>query len=233
MALTKKAIVIHSGGMDSSLCLALAAREFGKKEVLSLSFNYGQRHSVELQQAAKICRDWEIDHVVLDITCLKEITEDAITNSAVEISFKKGEFPNTLVVGRNGLMARLGAIHANHLGAQYIYMGIIEVELVYVGYRDCTRHYMDLLQEVLRIDLKNPNFEIRTPVVRMTKKETLELAHQLGVLEYLLNETITCYRGVSRLGCQTCPACFLRNEGIRKFAKEHPDISLPYLVPEN
>lgn len=231
MSINKKAIVIHSGGMDSSLCLALATREFGQQNVLSMSFNYEQRHSIELQQAAKICRDWHIDHIVLDIHCLQEITEDAITHPEIDIVFdKKTHNPNTLVMGRNGLMARLGAIHAQHLGAHCIYMGVIHVETEHMGYRDCSRHYMDLMQEILRIDLANPLFEIRTPIVDMTKKETLVLAHQLGILEYLLRETITCYRGVPQAGCQNCPSCYLRNKGIREFAQEYPDIVLPYNV---
>ncbi len=228
MAIKKKAIVIHSGGMDSSLCLALAAREFGNKDVLSMSFNYGQRHSIELQQAAKICRDWSIDHIVLDIHCLQEITQDALSHPEIDIVYNKEQVPNTLVVGRNGLMARLGAIHAHHLGAHCIYMGVIHVETEHMGYRDCSRHYMDLTQEILRIDLADPIFEIRTPIIDMTKKETMVLAHQLGILEYLLRETITCYRGVPYWGCQNCPSCYLRNKGLYEFAEEYPDIKLPY-----
>jgi 7-cyano-7-deazaguanine synthase len=230
MAVNKKAIVIHSGGMDSSLCLALAAREFGNKDVLSMSFNYHQRHSVELQQAEKICRDWNIDHVVLDIGCLSEITEDALTHPKIPIIFNKGQLPNTLVLGRNGLMVRLGAIHAHHLGANCVYTGVIEVELAHMGYRDCSRHYMDLIQEILRIDLADADFEIRTPVVKMTKKETLVLANELGLLDYLLRNTITCYNGIPQLGCDTCPSCYLRNKGIREFAQEYPDVPLPYQV---
>lgn len=230
MSINKKAIVIHSGGMDSSLCLALASREFGHQNVLSLSFNYGQRHSIELQRSEKICRDWSVDHAVLNIDCLKEITKDALTHHDIEIGVDSKQIPNTLVVGRNGLMARLGAIHAHQLGAHYIYMGIIEVESDNSGYRDCTRHYMDLTQEILRIDLADSNFEIRTPVVKMTKKETMVLAQELGILDYLLRETITCYRGIPELGCRTCPSCLLRNKGIEEFAKEYPDVLLPYQV---
>lgn len=230
MAMNKKAIVIHSGGMDSSICLALAAREFGNNNVLSMSFNYEQRHSVELQHAEKICRDWEIDHIVVNIRCLKDIISDALTNAEIDIIFEKGKLPNTLVLGRNGLMARLGAIHANDIGAHCIYMGVIEVELEHMGYRDCSRHYMDLTQEILRLDLNDSSFEIRTPVVKMSKKETLELAHELGVLDYLLRETITCYRGVPQIGCQTCPSCYLRNKGIKEFAQQYPGVQLPYQV---
>lgn len=225
--LTKKAIVIHSGGMDSSICLAIAIKEFGKEAVLSLSFRYGQRHANELKQAEKICRVWGIDHTILNIDCLESITESALLNRNIEIVKPQQGPPNTLVVGRNGLMARLGAIHADSLGASCLYMGIIEVESSNSGYRDCSRAYMDLKQEILRIDLANPSFEIRTPLVKMTKKETLELANSLGVLNFLLLETISCYEGIPLQGCLLCPACQLRNEGIRQFMLAHPQLPLP------
>lgn len=224
----KEAIVIHSGGMDSSICLATAINDFQRKKVLSLSFQYGQRHSNELEKAREISKNWGVDHVVLSIDCLQEITENALMDSTIEIAgVGESHTPNTLVVGRNGLMARLGAIHAQNLGAHCVYMGVIEVEEANSGYRDCSRRYMDLMEEILRMDLDDPEFSIRTPLVKMTKKETMELAYKQGILEYLLDETITCYKGISHLGCQECPACELRNEGIQQFKMEHPDFTLP------
>lgn len=219
----KKAIVIHSGGMDSSICLALACKEFGPSQVFSLSFSYQQRHASELQQAAKIAQDWHVDHAVIDLDCLQAITQSALTNPAIPIEHKLGQSPNTLVVGRNGLMAHLGGIHANDLGAHYIYMGVMGLEGANSGYRDCSREYMDLHEQILRIDLDDPLFEIRTPLVAMTKRETLELAEQLGFLSYLLRETISCYEGLRDQGCRKCPACQLRNQGIRDFMDKHPD----------
>lgn len=213
----KKAIVVHSGGMDSSLCLALALREYSANNILSLSFSYGQRHQNELIQAAKICREWGVDHTIVPIDCLQTITENALTNTEIPIEHPEGEPPNTLVVGRNGLMARLAAIHADSLGADLIYMGVIEVEASNSGYRDCSRSYMDKMEEILRIDLGNEDFEIRTPLVKMTKFETMQLGAELGVLEYLWEETISCYEGIRREGCGVCPACLLRNDGYAAY----------------
>ena len=193
--LKKKAVVVHSGGMDSSLCLAWAIREWGQEHVLSVSFSYQQRHSLELKRAEEICKFFGVDHTVLDISCLNEITENALTRSELKIMHEEGSAPNTLVVGRNGLMGRIAGIHADQLGAHCIYMGVIEVESANSGYRDCSRAYMDLLEKILRIDFDHPNFEIRTPLVFMTKKETMEFGKKLGVLEYLLETTITCYDG--------------------------------------
>lgn len=225
----KKTIVVHSGGMDSTLCLYLACLEFGHENVLSLSFSYQQRHTIELEQAKKICKEWSVDHTVLSIDCLKLITNNSLMDSSIPLSnSSQDSIPSTLVVGRNGLMAHLAGIHAHQLGAQSIYMGVMELEVANSGYRDCSRVYMDLQEQILKIDLDNPEFEIRTPLVFMTKKETLDIGFKLGVLPYLLKETITCYEGVPHKGCARCAACLLRNEAIREFLLEHPAFEMPY-----
>lgn len=224
----KKAIVVHSGGMDSSICLGLAVEQYGADNVLAMSFTYGQRHSNELDFAAKICKEWKVDRTVIDINCLSEITDNALMNSSVEIKHDEKSAPNTLVVGRNGLMARVAAIHAEHLGAECIFMGVIEVEEANSGYRDCSRKYMDIIQAGLRVDFDNPHFEIKTPLVFMTKKQTLELCYQMGKLHFLVENTLSCYEGIEKEGCGKCPACELRNEGLREFIVAHPDFEFSY-----
>lgn len=215
--MSKSAVVIHSGGMDSSLCLALAIREFGAEQIHSLSFSYEQRHSSELKAAERICSDWGVDHSIVEVDVLRQVTTNALMDPTVPIMQQREMTPNTLVLGRNGLMARLGAIFAHHKGSSLIYMGVIEVESANSGYRDCSRHYMDLMEQVLRLDLDDPEFQIRTPIVDMTKAETMALADELGVLKYLLEHTITCYEGFLGRGCTRCPACVLRNEGIDQY----------------
>ena len=224
----KKAVIVHSGGMDSSLCLALAIKEFGAENVLSLSFTYNQRHSIELTRATEISEHFNVDHVQLDLSCLSQITESALIGNDKKIEHKEGEAPNTLVVGRNGLMARLAGIHANSLGANCIYLGVMELESANSGYRDCSRPYMDLIETALRLDFANQTFEIRTPLIQMNKKETMELGYKLGVLEYLVEKTVTCYEGVEKEGCTKCPACKLRNQGLKIFSLEHPEFKFSY-----
>lgn len=214
--------------MDSSLCLASAIKEHGVDSVLALSFSYGQRHTNELKQAELIANYFKVDHKIININCLGEITDSALLNKTQKIE-TKNKIPNTMVVGRNGLMARVAAIHANHLGAKCIYMGVIEVEEANSGYRDCSRKYMDLVEAALRLDFDDQDFEIKTPLVKMTKKETMQLGYKLGVLEYLLENTITCYEGLQKEGCGGCPACKLRNDGIREFASENPAFTVSYL----
>lgn len=224
----KKAIVVHSGGMDSSLCLALAVKEFGAQEVLSLSFTYGQRHEEELRRAKLISDYFKVDHVEVDLNCLTQITESALIGKTKKIEHVEGQAPNTLVVGRNGLMARVAGIHAHSLGANCLYMGVMELEAANSGYRDCSRAYMDLIQSALRLDFADANFDIRTPLIQMNKKESMELGHSLGVLDFLLENTITCYEGIEKEGCLKCPACKLRNSGLKLFLLEHPEFKLSY-----
>lgn len=209
-----KTVVIHSGGMDSTLCLAIAIQEFGRENVCSLSFSYGQRHSIELDQAKKICQDWQVGHKVVSIAGLGSITSNALIDHTIPIARDDDRGPNTLVVGRNGLFARLGAIFADHWGADSIYMGIMEIE---TDYRDCSRAYMDLMEQILRLDLSNERFEIRTPLVKMTKRETWAWADKMDLMDYLWENTASCYEGVLRDGCGTCPACLLRNKGRAEY----------------
>jgi len=224
----KKAVVVHSGGMDSSLCLALAAQEFGPENVLSLSFVYGQRHSTEISRARLISDYLKVDHTELDLSFMTQITESALIGTHQKIEHNTGEAPNTLVVGRNGLMARIAGIHAQSLGAGCIYLGVMELEEANSGYRDCSRKYMDLIQAALRLDFNDPNFEIRTPLVFLNKKQTMELGLSLGVLEFFLEHTITCYEGIEKEGCLKCPACKLRNQGLKIFSLEHPEVKYSY-----
>jgi 7-cyano-7-deazaguanine synthase len=215
--MSKQAVIVHSGGMDSSLCLALALREFPKEKILSLSFNYDQRNHKELQAAQKICQQWGVDNVVVDLSMLGQLTRNALTNHSLSVTWNGEDLPPSLVVGRNGLMARLAAIHAHQLGAHCIYMGVMEVETLY---RDCSEDYIKLNEQILRLDLDDPTFEIRTPLIKLRKEQTLELAESLGVLEFLLENTITCYEGIGGTGCKECYACFLRNRGIEEYTKK-------------
>jgi 7-cyano-7-deazaguanine synthase len=224
----KEAVVVHSGGMDSSLCLALAVQEFGAKNVLSVSFSYQQRHSVELERAQLISEYFQVDHTEIDLSCLAQITESALIGKTQKIMHAQGKTPNTLVVGRNGLMARVAGIHAHSLGARCIYLGVMELESANSGYRDCSRDYMNLIEKALRLDFSDPQFEIRTPLIQMTKKQTMELGYQLGVLSFLVENTISCYEGVEKEGCLKCPACKLRNEGLKIFSLEHPEFKFSY-----
>jgi 7-cyano-7-deazaguanine synthase len=198
----------------------LALKEFSAKEVLSISFAYGQRHIAEIERAAFIAKSWGVAHNIVDMSALGTITNNALMDSSIPISQKDALPANTLVLGRNGLMARLGAVIAHTHGAKLIYMGVMEAEERNRGYRDCSRSYMDLKQEILRIDLADPLFEIRTPLVFMNKYEAFCMAHEEGILEFLLEQTISCYEGLEKYGCRVCPSCLCRNSALEQFLKD-------------
>ena len=217
---TYKAVVCHSGGMDSSICLAVAVKRFGAENVLAIAFDYGQRHVVELKQAKIICDYFAVQQKVINLDFMPGITHNSLTGAGDIIHKQGGEAASSLVVGRNGLMLRLCAIVADSVGADFLYSGVTEVEAEFSGYRDSDRNYINLLQKILQLDLNNPNFNILTPVVHLTKAEAMSLADSLGVLEFLLAKTISCYNGQLQ-GCGNCPACQLRQAGINEFAAQH------------
>lgn len=211
--MSKKAVVIFSGGMDSTICLKLAVEEYGKDSVSALSFKYGQRHIFELEVAAKVAKEFGVDHKIFEIPNLDELTENSLIDPSLEISTNYSGVVSTFVMGRNGLFGRLGAIYAHSLGANEIWMGVLEREESNSGYPDCSREYMNKLESVLKIDLFNEKFSIRTPLVFMDKAEEFFLAEDLGILELIKNTTVTCYNGVPGKGCLKCPSCVLKGKG--------------------
>lgn len=213
-----KAVVIHSGGLDSSVCLALMVRQYGAEQVVSLTFAYGQRHQTEIAQAAKICRDWGVVHRVEVFDLLGRLAHSALIDDSQPLRGPKEDLvSSTMVLGRNGILAQLGALYAYTVGAHEVVLGIMEREGEEVGYRDCSRVYMDLIQTVIRIDLADPSFLVTTPVVYLDKAGVWAKAHELGLLEYLLHNTISCYAGLLHPGCGRCPACQQRLKGLHKF----------------
>ena len=226
--MTTKAVVLHSGGMDSSLCLLLAKEQFGAKNILSLGLRYGQRHSAELSAAATIADHFGIAREEIDMPVLPGWEESSLIAHSLPIQ-SSGTVPNSFVPGRNGLFLMMAAVRAGSLGAHQLFIGVMELEGAYSGYPDCSRRYIDSVEAVIRQDLQDPLFSIQTPLIRMTKAQTMELGDSLGVLEYLFTHTITCYNGLPLWGCKACPACRLRNEGIAEFCRTHPNKKVPLL----
>lgn len=221
----KQALVVQSGGFDSALCLYMAKLMYGAPAVYSLSFDYGQRHRFEVEAAKAICQSWSVDHRVISLPALAELTENSLTNLDLPISYGVDGKPNTLVVGRNGLMAHLAALCAHQIGAHAIYLGVIADDGKRCGYRDCDRFYMDKIEELLRIDLNDSSFAIHTPLVALTKFQAMELAEELGILPFLLSHTISCYEGLFDPGCGSCPACLLRQEARLRIEEKGQRVS--------
>ena len=215
-----KAIVILSGGQDSALCLALAVKKYGASEVAAITFGYGQRHSVETKYARRLAKHFGIAaHKVVKFGFYKDLTTNALFDRAMEIrespsSTSTKTPPNTVVEGRNAFFLMAAAVWAKTLGATDLYTGVSQTD--YSGYPDCRAVFIRAQQKAIRLALDFP-IRIVTPFMAKTKAEEWALAAKLGVFDLIANETVTCYNGIPGKGCGKCPACKLRNRGLREY----------------
>jgi 7-cyano-7-deazaguanine synthase len=224
------ALVLFSGGQDSTTCLALALDRFDRVE--TIGFDYGQRHRIELDQRTKILAKlvaikpgWGArlgeDHC-LDLGLLGQISATAMTRD-VSISIDANGLPNTFVPGRNLLFLTFAAAVAYRRGLRHIVGGMCETD--FSGYPDCRDTTVKAMQVALNLGMEK-NFVLDTPLMWLDKAATWLLAEKLGgaaLIDLIIEETHTCYLGERGqrhawgYGCGTCPACRLRAEGWRKY----------------
>ncbi|MEF3311850.1 7-cyano-7-deazaguanine synthase QueC [Paenibacillus sp. GYB004] len=207
-----KAVVVFSGGQDSTTCLFWALERFG--EVEAVTFDYGQRHKLEVEVAAAIAKEQNVRHHVLDMSLLGQLAPNALTRDDIAIEQKEGSLPTTFVDGRNLLFLSFAAILAKQIGAMHIVTGVCETD--FSGYPDCRDVFIKSLGVTLHLAMDYP-FVIETPLMWLNKAQTWELADRLGVLEYVRQRTLTCYNGIVADGCGECPACTLRRNGLTEF----------------
>lgn len=209
-----KSILLHSGGQDSTTCLAWALKKFD--EVILLSFDYGQRHKAEITAAKKIAKKLNLKHEVLNLPIIKQLTKNALTDKKIKVAKgKDGSLPTTFVDGRNAVFLTVAAIYAKQRGIPNIVTGVCQTD--YSGYPDCRNDFIKSIQKTLRLAMGYP-FTIHTPLMFLTKAQTVGLMDKLGGLE-LLKYTHTCYEGASP-ACGKCPACKLRLKGFREYGIE-------------
>lgn len=206
----KSAVVLVSGGQDSATCLVWAKQQFD--QVLAISFNYGQRHKKELTAAKAICKSLKIPHEVLKVDLLKKLTRNALTDPSVKVALgKNGQLPTTFVDGRNMIFLTVAAIYAKQHDIPNLVTGVCQTD--YSGYPDCRDDFIKAEEKTLQLAMVFP-FKIHTPLMFLTKAETVKLMQKLGGLP-LLKKTLTCYHG-QRPACGTCPACVLRLKGFEE-----------------
>lgn len=210
----ESAIVIFSGGQDSTTCLFWAKKKF--KEVIAISFDYGQRHKLELECASDICKKYGIEHHILDMGLLNQLAPNSLTRDTIKVDEKAPEegTPNTFVDGRNLLFLTFGAIFAKQRKIRHLVTGVSQSD--YSGYPDCRDIFIKSLNVTLELSMEYP-FVIHTPLMWIDKEQTWELAYDLGVFEIIKEETLTCYNGIKGAGCGSCPACSLRKKGLDAF----------------
>ena len=211
-----KALVIFSGGQDSTTCLFQAMQQYGAENVQAITFAYGQRHGIELERAASIAQELGIRQTVLDLSLITAITHNALTDAQAAIETDAQGMPNTFVDGRNALFLLYAAIYAKSQNIRDIFIGVCETD--FSGYPDCRQIFVQSMNVTLNLAMAY-DFRLHTPLMYLTKKETWALADELGVLDYIRTRTHTCYLGVDG-GCHECPSCVLRERGLAEYLAE-------------
>ena len=218
----QRAIVLFSGGLDSSTCLALAkSRDL---ECYALSFDYQQRQRAELDAAQKVAQAMKVKEHRLFRIAIEQFGGSALTDEQLEVPAYKadGQIPITYVPARNTIFLSIALGWAEVVDASYIYIGASSVD--YSGYPDCRPEYMSAFQDMANLATKNAveghPIEIVTPLMSLSKAETIQLGQKLGV-DYAL--TVSCYQADQQgQACGHCDSCFLRKQGFAKAGVADP-----------
>ena len=208
------ALVVFSGGQDSTTCLFWAKKHFRK--VYVLSFIYGQKHVKEVELARAIAGKAGVEFKAMDVSFIGNLGKNSLTDTTITMDEVKpaDSFPNTFVPGRNLFFLSIAAAYARALGINHIVTGVSQTD--FSGYPDCRDAFIKSLNVTLNLAM-DEQFVLHTPLMWIDKAETWALADELGVLDLIRHETLTCYNGVQGDGCGHCPACKLRREGLEKY----------------
>lgn len=208
------ALVVFSGGQDSTTCLFWARKRFS--EVYALSFIYGQKHVGEVEIARGIAERAGVHFDTMDVSFIGSLGRNSLTDVSMDMDEEKpvGGYPNTFVPGRNLFFLGIAAVYARERGINHIVTGVSQTD--FSGYPDCRDSFIKSLGVTLNLAM-DTQFVIHTPLMWIDKAETWAMADELGVLDLVRDETLTCYNGVKGDGCGHCPACKLRREGLEKY----------------
>ena len=209
-----EALVVFSGGQDSTTCLFWALKNF--KKVSTITFLYGQKHSKEVEMARAIAEKAGVDFHLQDVSFISQIGSSSLTDSSIKMDQDKPKdsVPNTFVPGRNLFFLSIAAVYARERGIKHLVTGVSQTD--FSGYPDCRDSFIKSLNVTLNLAMDD-QFVIHTPLMWIDKAETWELADELGVFDLIRNETLTCYNGVPGEGCGHCPSCKLRSEGLNSY----------------
>lgn len=209
-----RALVVFSGGQDSTTCLFWAKRHF--REVAALTFIYGQKHAAEVEAARAIAEKAGVAWEAMDVPLVGQLGRNALTDSSLLMDEEKPAAtpPNTFVPGRNLFFLAIAAVHARERGIRHIVTGVSQTD--YSGYPDCRDAFVKSLNVTLNLAM-DEQFVLHAPLMWLDKAQTWALADELGVLDLVRRETVTCYNDVVGDGCGHCPACHLRRAGLEKY----------------
>lgn len=208
------ALVVFSGGQDSTTCLFWAKHHFA--HVIALSFLYGQKHHREVELAREIARKADVPFEVMDVALLGQLGRNSLTDTTLDMDKEKPHdaVPNTFVPGRNLFFLSIAAVYARERGISHLITGVSQTD--FSGYPDCRDSFIKSLNVTLNLAM-DEQFVLHTPLMWLDKMQTWALADELGVLELVRNETLTCYNGIQGDGCGHCPACQLRRKGLEEY----------------
>lgn len=219
-----KAVVVFSGGQDSTTCLFWALKKFD--EVIAVTFDYGQRNKKEIECAKAIADELDIEHHVLDMGLLNQLAPNALTREDIKIEMgENGALPSTFVEGRNMIFLTFAGVLAKVKGAKHIVTGVCETD--FSGYPDCRDIFIKSLNVTLNLAM-DYTFVLHTPLMWINKAQTWEMADQLGKLDYVREKTLTCYNGIMGDGCGECPACHLRQRGLNEYLESKKEKKMQY-----
>lgn len=217
----QKALVVLSGGQDSTTCLYWAIRRFGRENVAAVTFDYGQRHRVELESARTIAALAGVAQTVLPIDTFAAIGGNALTDAAIAPQTggqaSEAALPNTFVPGRNLIFLTFAAALGYTRGFAHIVTGVAQTD--YSGYPDCRENTLKALELAIRLGMDAP-VTLHAPLMFLSKAETVRLAREVGAMEALAYSH-TCYNGAVP-PCGTCDSCRLRARGFAEAGVADP-----------
>ena len=226
MANSTKALVILSGGQDSTTCLGKARQEF--EEVYTITFDYGQRHSIEVKKAEQIAKELgSAGHETIELGEILKGTSPLISDNKVgqyeSIEELPGGVEPTFIAGRNILFLTIAGNRAHVLGTEHIFTGVCQED--FAGYWDCRQQFIDEMAKALSEGLygTKSSIKIHTPLMDLTKKESVILAQSIfrNNFDSVFKLTHTCYNGIEG-GCGKCHACILRDRGFVEAGLDDP-----------
>lgn len=218
---SEHAVVLLSGGQDSITCLGWALMMFAS--VQAVSFNYGQRHASELESAQNVCDEMNIKLEVFETDVLKQLGDSALLTEGADVTAAHSHKPNlpaSYVPNRNAFMLTLAHAYAQKVGATRVVTGVCQTD--YSGYPDCRLGFINALERALNAGAES-KILIDTPLMFLDKKETFQLAEEIGFLPMVIEHARTCYNGDIETrhdwgtGCGTCPSCTLKKAGYEQF----------------
>lgn len=213
-----KALVLFSGGQDSTTCLYYAIKKY--KEVEAITFNYGQSHSIELQCSQEICKKNNIKQTIVDISFLDHLVKSALINKGDVNKLNSKGLPNSFVPNRNQLFITLSHAYCQKINFDILIIGVCETD--YLGYPDCRNEFIKLIELTSNIGSKS-DIQIETPLMELNKAQIFQFADNLNCLTEVIEESHTCYNGDRLIlhnwgyGCDNCPSCNERKKGFLKY----------------